>query len=320
MKKIIALIQILAVLAAFIPLTANATTCGFGSDIGGGKCRGYITATGSGTFNVPSDWNSSNNTIEVIGGGGAGGGNGDDGGGGGGYSELVNASLTPSATVGVSVGAGGVTANPSNSGSDTWLCNANSNCTTIGGTAVIVGAKAGQGTISSHLGGQQPGNTGGIGTVLNLGGNGGATLFFAGGGGGGAAGLNGNGNTGSPGTGGGPGPGGAGGQGDVTFGGAGGTAGTSGVAGGIGGNGTEWDSVPHGSGGGGGGGFGINGAGASSGGNGGSYGGGGGGGGFNNVAAVGGNGIQGIIVITYSPGGAASFIKLPNIISWLGWW
>ena len=51
---------------------ARAIVCGFGSDIGGGVCRGFITDTNAGTWAVPSDWNSSNNTIETIGGGGGG--------------------------------------------------------------------------------------------------------------------------------------------------------------------------------------------------------------------------------------------------------
>ena len=32
----------------------------------------YLTSTGAGTWTVPSDWNSSNNTIELIGAGGGG--------------------------------------------------------------------------------------------------------------------------------------------------------------------------------------------------------------------------------------------------------
>src|SRR5438105_3697808 len=58
----------------FAPRTTLAITCGFGTDIGGGVCRGFLTTTGSNqTFTSPSDWNNSNNTIECIGAGGSGG-------------------------------------------------------------------------------------------------------------------------------------------------------------------------------------------------------------------------------------------------------
>ena len=71
---------------------------------------------------MPNDWNSSNNTIEVIGGGGGacghnpGAGNG--GGGGGAYSQITNLTLTPSATIDLVVGvAGGFRGD----GGDTWF-------------------------------------------------------------------------------------------------------------------------------------------------------------------------------------------------------
>jgi hypothetical protein len=96
-KAVLCILALLLVLpAAFsFPESAHATTCGTGSnitftDFGGGYCRGYIaggTATsssqnsGTGTWTVPSDWNSSNNKIEVISGGG--GGDGGTGAGGG---------------------------------------------------------------------------------------------------------------------------------------------------------------------------------------------------------------------------------------------
>ena len=44
----------------------------------------FLTTTGAGTWTVPADWNSSNNTIECIGGGGGGGSGNTAGGGGGG--------------------------------------------------------------------------------------------------------------------------------------------------------------------------------------------------------------------------------------------
>ena len=113
-----------------------------------------IFLTSGTTWNVPAHWNSLNNTIEVIGGGAgaqgspssqAGG-----GGGGGAYSKAVNVSLTPSSTVGISVGVGGTT--DGQSGTDTYLCNATTNCASISGTAVQVGAKGGTGSAHDSLG------------------------------------------------------------------------------------------------------------------------------------------------------------------------
>src|SRR3989344_8788301 len=90
---------------------AQAITCGFGSDIGGGQCRGFLTDTGAATFTVPDDWNSSNNSIETIGGGGGGCGHsgvaGTGGGGGGAYSKITNLALTPAASADIQVGLGG---------------------------------------------------------------------------------------------------------------------------------------------------------------------------------------------------------------------
>jgi hypothetical protein len=73
----------------------------------------FLTVTGAGSWPVPSDWNSFNNTIECIGGGaGSGGidsgGGGCDGAGGGAYSKKTNVALTPSGSAAYSVGAGGV--------------------------------------------------------------------------------------------------------------------------------------------------------------------------------------------------------------------
>ncbi|MES2203404.1 MAG: fibronectin type III domain-containing protein [Patescibacteria group bacterium] len=115
-----------ATIFAFFPLPALAVTCGFGSDIGGGQCRGVITTTGLNTFSVPSDWNNSSNSIEIIGGGGGGatgttggaGGAGKAGGGGGAYVLKSNVSLTPSTTAYLQVGAGGGTGA---NGTDTWF-------------------------------------------------------------------------------------------------------------------------------------------------------------------------------------------------------
>lgn len=288
-----------------------------------------VYLTSGTTWNVPSDWNDANNSVEVIGGGG----NGRQttgsaaGGGGGGYSKVSNANLPEGSPVTYAVG--GVAG-------DTWFCNTNTNCASIGGTAVIVGAKGG---VSATTGTGASGGlaASGVGTIKYSGGSGGSAIGGTndqGGGGGGAAGPFGDGASGgnangpsnnSAGSGGGGGGGGtAGGNPTIDlpgFGGAnflggsssagsgagnwnargihggGGGGGDLNLCGGSGGNGIEWDYA-HGSGGGGGGaGFGQ------CGGDGGLYGAGGGGG------VTRGNGAPGIIRIVYAPSVSPTFIQ-----------
>ena len=102
-----------------------------------------IYLTSGSTWTVPSNWNSFNNSIEVIAAGGGGytstaGG----GGGGGAYSKVSNVALTPGSTVTFNVGLGGAAAT---AGTDSYFCNAILNCASIAGTAVVVGAKGGGG-------------------------------------------------------------------------------------------------------------------------------------------------------------------------------
>jgi hypothetical protein len=244
------------------------------------------------SWTVPADWNSGSNTIQAIGGGGGGGssnGLGDGGGGGGAYSKSVNVALTPSASVTIAIGAGSTDGNGGVAG-DTYLCNATSNCASISGSAVQVGAKGGH-TAFQNNGGAGGAASGGVaigtGAIKTSGGAGGSqvnTTQAGGAGGGGAGGPNGNGvggtSTGGPASM----PGGAG---DNGSGGAGGSA-----SAGSGSAGTEIGGGV-GSGGGGGGGNPGGGGGA-----GGVYGGGGGGAGKVNF---GGPGAAGVIVITYMP-------------------
>ena len=166
----------------------------------------FLTDTSATTWSVPSDWNNSNNTIEVIGAGARGGSNGVTGGGGGAYSKSTNVTLTPSASVGINVGAGSSGADATD-GEDTYLCNSTSNCASIGGTAVVVGAKGGSNT------GPGGASASGIGDVKYSGGAGGSSLDGScAGGAGGAGGPNGVGGAGATGlTYGGPGGGGGGG-------------------------------------------------------------------------------------------------------------
>jgi len=319
---------VLSTAAASVDILTFTTTDGgatwFGSIAGlNMKTPPIVTYLTSGTsWSVPTDWNSSNNTIEVIGGGGGGNSNAATsrgGGGGGAYSKASNVSLTPGATITYAVGAAG-TAN--NSGGDSYLCNSTSNCATIAGSAVVAGAKGGNGgaTFTGGAAGS------GVGSVKYSGGNGGTNSSDAGAGGGGAAGPSGNGgnggNAGTTGGGGGGGAnggsagsagsgssGGAGGSNVLGYGkgiagspgttgreGAGGGGGNNGLDGGDGGRGSLWDSTRGPGGGGGAAGHDYNSAFPS----GGLYGGGGAGKGNDNNGS-GGAGGQGIIVITYTP-------------------
>ncbi|MEK7615977.1 MAG: hypothetical protein AAB420_02095 [Patescibacteria group bacterium] len=264
-----------------------------------------ILSNGTTSWTVPSDWNNSANVVEVIGGGGGagdGGGEGTGGAGGGAYARSVNIGLTRGTVLSAptnfdigDAGVGGATNNASGtSGGDTWF-NASSlaNCVTLTNTicAAAEGGKLSAGNATTAGAGGLGSNSVGV-TTFNGGTGGiGTGTGDLGGGGGGGAGKWGIGNTGGTGAGGG-----AGGSGDAGYGGAGGTGGTT--NGNNGGNGAEWSNgTTAGSGGGG-----EGGADTAAGGNGGNYGGGGGGGEGNDVTDTG-DGIGGVIVITYIPSG-----------------
>jgi len=305
---------IIALVLACAAIPASATTV-------------YLTQ-GTTSWVVPSDWDSSNNTIEAIGAGGSAanaGGCPTAGGNGGDYAKITNLTLTPGATVTVAIGAGS-THNSGTAGGDTYLCNATSNCASIAGSAVQVGAKGGNyATNQSSPTAQSTAND--VGTTKHAGGQGGGgSCSYTGGSGAGAAGPNGNGAVGAPentlNT---TGPGGGGdGNGGAQVGGTGGTAwdGTAGgapdspgakgshgsgggggsgtgapKAAGDGGDGTDLDAS-HGSGGGGGAGSSSGGA-AGAAGNGGLYGGGAAGATWPSGSA--GDGANGLLAINYSP-------------------
>jgi hypothetical protein len=160
-----------------------------------------VFLTSGTSWTVPSNWNSSNNTIEVIGGGAGGGqgfaggsGNGGGGGGSGAYSEIANLSLTPGGSVTYQVGTGGTGgvgggANPA-AGGDTYF----NGTSCPGASACAKGGSAPTGTqlVTGGVGGVA---ANGVGTTKNSGGNGGTSLANkpGTGGGGGAGGRNGNG-------------------------------------------------------------------------------------------------------------------------------
>jgi len=323
---------------------AETRTCGASGNLSGSYTKQScsivvpvrIYLTSGSNWTVPTNWNSSNNKIEVIAGGGGGAAVRDGGGGGAGggaYSSISNLSLTPGSQVTYNVGIGGTGGNAGSgtNGGNTWF----------NGSALNTSSVSAQGGAGGYFNTLSPNGLGGIasngiGTTKYSGGNGGLGLY-GGGGGGGAAGPQGNGGSGSGyggsspfagGGGGGANGGTAGGNGGTLFGGAGGTGGFSGGTGGIsnastcgggsnggggaggytgtcGGGAGSMDAVfdaTHGSGGGGGGG-GAGNVGSTiagrPGGPGANFGGGGGGGGTLN--SNGGNGGSGIIVITYTP-------------------
>jgi hypothetical protein len=324
-------------------LGANSTNSG--NNTGGlfqaggtGAIKVYqITNTVTTTWTVPSDWNSSSNTIHLIGGGGGGAasavsGNNRSaggGGGGGGYRAITNYSTTPSSSITVAVGAGGTAgavggglgSTGGTGGTTSWAVTNTATGGSGGSSTTTPTSTGGAGGAGTFAGGQ--GGAGAFGTVASTG--------YGGGGAGGAGGPNGIGGAGGTGFGsttagniaggggGGNGGGSAGGNaasatagtGGNNFGGTGGgaTSGTDGTFGGGGagrvgaglpGNGGSGIDILNTIGGAGGKGGGSSGASSA---NTGLYGGGGSGAGMTTAgaAAAGGAGSQGIIIIAYTP-------------------
>lgn len=293
-----------------------------------------LNSTSSSSWTVPSDWNSGNNTIHIIGGGGGGAGAyisgtnaaGGGGGGGAGYTKLTNQTYTVGASItyqaGTAGAAGAAGADGTAGGTTSW----NAGATTAGGggggqatiTPTSTGGAAGAGSTFN-------GGAGGSGSTSTA-----ASTGNAGGGGGGAGGPNGNGGNGGNGfgstTGANVAGGGGGGSGGGTNGGN-ATAGTGGTGGnsylGTGGGASNAGGTIGGGGGGstsavstGGYGIDVYGIGSGAGGGGaedtattlgtniGGWFGGGGGGGGNGTAGVnraGSAGAQGAIIIVYLP-------------------
>lgn len=145
-----------------------------------------IFLTSGTSWTVPSNWNSSNNSVEVIGAGGGGSSVSSGagyGGGGGAYAKVTNVSLTPGASVTYQVGAAGAVGAK---GGDTYFNGTGTLC-----SSQTVCAKGGLGGPSGPNNGAT--TTPSIGTTKYSGGNGGALSGDAGAGGGGAGGPNGNG-------------------------------------------------------------------------------------------------------------------------------
>lgn len=104
--------------------------------------------TGTTSFTVPADYGS---LVKIVGIGAGGGGAEAAGNSGlgacsGAYSEQTTAaSLVPNQIVTVNVPAGGAHGNPGVAGGDVYFCSGTSNCASIAGSAVIMGAKGGPG-------------------------------------------------------------------------------------------------------------------------------------------------------------------------------
>lgn len=300
------------------------------------------TGAGSGnqTFNVPADWNNSNNQVACIGSGSTGGVVNSSGGGGGAYASSTNLTLTPGGTATYAIGASATTTvatvtvgnarstyfNGTSSSTASVSCDwgrfPTFNVTVPGGsTAYSIGTtKFAGGNSGAHASGAGGSGGGGSGGMKGAGKDGAVGTVNAASGGGGSDGgsssagspasgtTGGNGGNGSAGTGAGIGGTSGNGGGNATTNSGGGGGGAGGNATNPGGNGAidqSFDST-HGAGGGGGGGAG---AGASSGGSGGTYG--GGGGQASSGGGTGGTGGQGLIVIIYTPAAAPTVIESP---------
>ena len=122
-KKVLGTFLVLSLLFVTgfsFPREARAVTCGFGSEIAGGLCQGFLTSNpGSGdqSWTVPGDWNNSNNSVACIGSGGTGADGVTDtasgaGGGGGAYASTTN--LTLSGSVTYRIGASATTTSAAN--------------------------------------------------------------------------------------------------------------------------------------------------------------------------------------------------------------
>lgn len=176
---------------------------GFNFDAGLGAktsapVKTIVLLSGS-TWTAPADFNPYNNKIEVIAGGGAAGWGHigvaySPGGGGAAYAQTINVPLVAGSSYAFNVGLPGlIGAGPNTNGgdgTDSYFCNSTSNCGSISGTAVVVGAKAGHG---GQVG--SPNGTGGLGGdgALGIGG-----LSHGGGNGVGGAGLGSGGGAGGP--------------------------------------------------------------------------------------------------------------------------
>ena len=176
-----------------------------------------LTKFGNTVWEVPSDWNSAANSINLIGGGAGGGGvarvsataarrSGGAGGGGGGFTRLNNQNLTPGSNILYAIGIGvGGTGESLQTFTATTTGNPGNPTSWNSGAATAGGGGAGTSTATNSVIGTSVGGAGGVGATFN-GGDGGAgyvsniTTNPGGGGGGGAGGPIGKGGNGGAGS------------------------------------------------------------------------------------------------------------------------
>lgn len=132
---------------------------------------------GTGCWTVPSDWDDSNNSIQVIGAGGSGGPleDSDTGGGGGAYAKVSNLDLEPGENISFQVGVGGNVLPPfTQNGGDTWFdrfAGSSTHCSVGEMSVCAKGGNGGGGRVPA-LGGQASQS---LGTVKYSGGTSGDT-------------------------------------------------------------------------------------------------------------------------------------------------
>jgi hypothetical protein len=119
--------------------------------------RSFITATGLQAWPVPGDFNSYDNTVEVIGGGGGGGdqansGGGSGGGGGGAYSKISGVYLIGTTSLMVQVGTAGPAGAPATTGGDTFFMRTAGVATTCSAGNMAVCASGGGGGDDAAVG------------------------------------------------------------------------------------------------------------------------------------------------------------------------
>lgn len=168
-----------------------------------------LTSLSGSTWTVPSTWNSSNNTIELIGGGQSGASA--AGGIGGSYAKISNLTLTPGSVAAYQIGTGGAasTGATKNNGGDTWFSSistvlakgggsASSNVGTVIHSGGVPTARGGGGAAgpngdgispTSSTGGAGDAGHGGAGGVAPNNGSSGTEWGEAGSGGGGGGGI-----------------------------------------------------------------------------------------------------------------------------------
>ena len=149
----------------------------------------FITSVTASCIAVPSNWNSADNTVELIGGGGGAGGTLSSfplsGGGGGAYASASNISLTPGGIVYIQVGNGGLASSP-DGGSDTVFNSLEPSCVNVSSPALC--AQGGGVGIGDSGGGAGGSASASVGTTKYSGGAAGNSNSNSSGAGGGGAG------------------------------------------------------------------------------------------------------------------------------------